>query len=169
MKIKNSRIFFLFFLSLAFLFLTISILFSVNVVYSNPYTNIDVITANNMITNGSYPNLVILDVRNQIEYDDGHLENSLLIPVTELESRIDELTQYSDRDIIVYCRSGVRSSQASTILDSNNFTKVFNVHGGINAWESAGYPIIPEFPSWMVIQLFLIITFSVVILRKKLN
>ena len=118
--------------------------------YSNPYTDIDVITANNMITNGSYPNLIILDVRTQSEYDERHLENSILIPVVELESRINELSQYIDTEIIVYCRTGVRSAQASTILDSNNFTKIFNVLGGINAWESSGYPIIPEFSSWIV-------------------
>jgi len=154
-------------LLLTFLILSILVLSSVQLVYSNPYTDIDVVTANNMITNGSYPNLLILDVRTQNEYDERHLENSIFFPVTELESRIDELSQYKDTEIIVYCRTGVRSAQASTILDSNGFTKVFNVLGGINAWESAGYSIIPEFQSWMILPLFLIITLSVVILRKK--
>ena len=125
------------------------------------YASIDVATANDMITNGTYPDLTILDVRTQSEYDEGHLENAVLIPVAELESRIDEILQYRDTEIIVYCKGGGRSAQASTILDSNNFTKVFNVQGGITAWESAGYPIIHESPSW-IIPLSLVATLCVV-------
>jgi LPXTG-motif cell wall-anchored protein len=119
----------------------------VKIVLSNPYTDIDVVTAYDMITNGSYPNLIILDVRTQSEYDERHIENSMLIPVTELESRINELSQYIDTEIVVYCRTG---------------------------WESAGYPIIPielpnttMFPTWLIIVIFLIATFAVIILLKK--
>ena len=107
-----------------------------------PYTNIDVATAHNMITEGRHPNLIILDVRTQSEYDKGHLENAILIPDTELKSRIDELLQYKDKKIIVYCHIGARSAEASSILDSNNFTKVYNVLSGITAWEAANYQII---------------------------
>jgi len=110
-----------------------------------PHTDIDVVTARNMITEGNYPNLIILDVRTQSEYDKGHLENAILMPETELKSRIDELLQYKDTEIVVYCHIGARSSEASNILDSNNFTKVYNVLGGIKAWESANYPVFPEY------------------------
>ena len=58
-------------------------------IYSMPYTDIDVITTRNMITDGSHPKIIILDVRTQSEYEKGHLENSILIPVTELKSRIE--------------------------------------------------------------------------------
>lgn len=108
------------------------------------YTDIDVITANNMINNGSYPNLIVLDVRTQSEYNKGHLENAFLIPLEELESRIDELSQFKDTEIVVYCHIGHRSSEASRILDAQNFTKVYNVLNGITAWETANYPIIVE-------------------------
>ena len=84
------------FLLLTIIFLGMFVLSPVEMVYSSPYTDIDVITGNNMITNGSYPNLIVLDVRTQSEYDEKHLENSILIPVTELESRINELSQYKD-------------------------------------------------------------------------
>ena len=143
-----------------------------NLVYGKPYTNIDADTANDMITNGSYPNLTILDVRTQNEYNEGNLENAVLIPLTELESRLNEIAQHKDSEIIVYCKVGGRSAQASSILDSNNFTKVFNLQGGITAWESANYPIIHEFPSW-ILQLFLVATLCVaatviaIIYRKR--
>jgi len=111
-----------------------------------PYTDIDVVTTRNMITDSSYPNLIILDVRTQSEYDKGHIENAILIPVTDLKSRIVELLQFKDTEIVVYCRIGARSSEATNILDSNNFTKVYNVLGGIKAWNSAKYPVIAETP-----------------------
>ena len=111
-----------------------------------PYTDIDAIIAYNMITDGSYPNLIILDVRTQSEYDEGHLENAILIPITELKSRIDELLPYKDNKIVVYCHIGARSSEAAHLLDSNNFTKVYNVLGGITAWEAANYAIISKHP-----------------------
>ena len=153
------------------LFLGATLFSSINLVYGK-YTDIDVATANNMITNGTYPNLTILDVRTQREYDEGHLENALLIPLAELESRIDEILPYKDTQIIVYCKVGGRSAQASSILDSNNFTKVFNVQGGITAWESAGYPIIHEFPSWIILllsaaTLCIVATVIVIIYRKR--
>ena len=115
-------------------------------VYVMPYIDIDVKNAHNMINDGSDSNLIILDVRTQSEYEKGHLEKAILIPVTELQSRINELLQYINNEIIVYCHIGARSSQASSILDSNKFTKVYNILGGIAAWESANYSVIPEFP-----------------------
>jgi rhodanese-related sulfurtransferase/cbb3-type cytochrome oxidase subunit 3 len=155
----------------AMLFLGVIFFSSKNLVYGK-YTSIDVDAANDMITGSSYPNLIILDVRTQSEYDEGHLENAVLIPLTELESRIDEILPYKDTEIIVYCKVGGRSAQASSILDSNNFTKVFNVQGGITAWESAGYPIIHEFPSWIMplllaATLCVVIAVIVIIYRKR--
>jgi len=153
------------------LFLGAIVFSSINLVYGK-YTDIDVATANDMITNGTYPNLTILDVRTESEYDAGHLENAVLIPLAELESRIDEILQYKDTEIIVYCKVGGRSAQASTILDSNNFTKVFNVQGGITAWESAGYPVTHEFPPWIILLLLaatlcVVVAVIVIIIYKK--
>jgi len=62
-----------------------------------------------------------------------------LIPLAELEGRLAELALYNDTEIIVYCRSGSRSLQASNILVANNFTKIYNMEGGINAWIAADY------------------------------
>jgi len=85
----------------------------------------DVSEAKQMIETN--PNLVILDVRTQEEYDEGHLENAVLIPVSELESRLDELDV--EDEILVYCRSGVRSATASQTLVDNGFSSVYNMLG----------------------------------------
>lgn len=116
-------------------------LLELQLAYVSPYTDVDVATAYNMIMNGSYPNLIILDVRTQGEYDSGHIRGAVLIPNTELDARIGELAGYENLEIIVYCRSGARSMAASVILDSYNLTKVYNMVGGILAWQDAGYPL----------------------------
>lgn len=101
--------------------------------------------AHDMINNNTlYPDLLILDVRNQWEYDEGHICNATLIPVDVLESRISEIVSYKDTEILVYCRSGGRSATASQILVDNNFTKVYNMLEGFTAWTSSGYESCPD-------------------------
>ncbi len=103
-------------------------------------TDISVHIANDMISNNTaYPNLLVLDVRTIEEYNDAHLYNVTLIPVDELEGRLAELESYNDTEIIVYCKSGSRSLQASNILVTNNFSKIYNMLGGITAWIAAEY------------------------------
>ena len=81
-------------------------------------------------------NLIILDVRTQSEYDSGHILNAVLIPVAELADRLGELDR--TKAILVYCRSGSRSAQASQILVNNGFLQVYNLEGGLVAWQEAG-------------------------------
>jgi len=103
-------------------------------------TDTSVQVANDMINNSTvYPDLLVLDVRTVEEFNTNHLHNATLIPLAELAGRLAELAPYNDTEIIVYCRSGSRSLQASNILVANNFTKIFNMLGGINAWIGAGY------------------------------
>lgn len=83
---------------------------------------------------------VFLDVRTQQEWDQGHIERSLLVPLDELQSRINELPR--DKDIVVVCRSGARSKEGATLLRQNGFTRVTCMTGGIQAWLAAGYPVI---------------------------
>ena len=109
---------------------------------ADPYTDITPEEAYNMINDDiSYPNLIVLDVRTQGEYDSYHICNAILIPYTELDSRISELDPYKDTEIIVYCGSGVRSVIACNILETYDFTKVFNMLGGITAWISEDYEL----------------------------
>ncbi len=76
---------------------------------------------------------IILDVRTQEEFDQGHIPGAILIPNTEIEARaLEELT---DRDqlILVYCRSGRRSKQAAEILAALGYTNI-REFGGIIDW-----------------------------------
>ena len=108
--------------------------------YEPGITNISVQEAKSMMDDDlMYPDLIVLDVRTQSEYDEGHIENATLIPVDELELRINELIQYKDTEIIVYCQSGSRSAVASNTLSDAGFSNIFNMLGGYSAWTAAGY------------------------------
>lgn len=86
-------------------------------------------------------NAVVLDVREQGEYDSGHVINSRLIPVGQLRERVGELEKYRQRPIVVLCRSGNRSASAAAFLKKEGFTKVHNLAGGIIAWQKANLPL----------------------------
>jgi rhodanese-related sulfurtransferase len=86
------------------------------------------------------PELVVLDVRTQAEYDDGHIEDAILIPVAELPDRLSELSK--DDEILVYCRSGNRSSTAVGIMEDAGFSKIFHMNEGMNGWLAAGLPVV---------------------------
>jgi len=84
----------------------------------------------------------ILDVRTKEEFDAGHLDTAVLIPVDDLEARYSELAK--NKPVIVYCKSGSRSAKAAAILVSKGFSQVNNMTGGITAWTGKGYPVIVE-------------------------
>ncbi len=84
-------------------------------------------------------NYLILDVRTIDEYNEGHLVSAILIPVDELEERLNELPK--NKPIIVYCRSGRRSSKAADILLKNKFSPIYEMTGGIELWKKNGYPL----------------------------
>jgi nitrous oxidase accessory protein len=124
------------------LFILVSSLLTVRTL-ANGYTDVTVTEAKTMIDQD--PSLVILDVRNQSEYDAGHIRNAGLIPVWQLASRLNELNKTDE--ILVYCKLGARSADASQILESNSFLHVYNMLGGIIAWTAIGYPVYVRYPS----------------------
>lgn len=77
--------------------------------------------------------ILILDVRTQQEFtgEMGHLKGAKLIPVDELSSRLGEIAPYKKKKVLVYCRSGVRSKKASSILVNAGFENVNNVTPGM--------------------------------------
>ena len=82
---------------------------------------------------------LLLDVRTPAEFNEGHIEGAVNIPVEALASRISEVP--TNQPIVVYCRSGNRSAQAGDILTEAGYTDVYDM-GGIISWTSAGYPIV---------------------------
>ncbi len=82
---------------------------------------------------------LVLDVRTEAEWNQGHIAESMLIPLEELSNRLGELPR--NRDIIVVCKSGARSKEAAAILRQAGFSRVTSLSGGLQGWVSAGYPL----------------------------
>lgn len=76
---------------------------------------------------------IILDVRTLKEYEEGHIPDVLHIPLDQLEGRLDEIPQ--DQKVLVICRSGRRSAQATSLLRSKGFEQAVNIEGGMLAWR----------------------------------
>ena len=76
---------------------------------------------------------IILDAREQDEFDEGHIPNAILIPYTEIENQAEEMIPDKDKLILVYCRSGRRSKIAAECLSELGYTNV-KEFGGIIDW-----------------------------------
>lgn len=85
---------------------------------------------------------ISLDVREDKEYREGHILNALHIPYGLIEKRLAELEPYKNHSLIVYCRSGQRSAQASVVLRKQGFGQVYKLSGGMMAWRGADLPVV---------------------------
>ena len=81
---------------------------------------------------------VIVDVREQGEWDAGHIDGAIFIPLGQLEKRLGELDAYKGQKVVLQCRSGKRSAAATAILTKAGFKQAHNMTGGIIAWDKAG-------------------------------
>ncbi len=108
-------------------------------------SQMDVFTLHHKLnTNG----LQVLDVRDQEEWDDGHIEVAHLMPYTsmvpqlDIPARIDELPFTADQSIAITCATGQRSSTAASLLLRHGYKNLYNVTGGMAAWEDAKLPMV---------------------------
>ena len=80
----------------------------------------------------------MLDVRQPDEWNAVHIPGATLIPLDQLEQRVNEVPR--DQEVVVVCRSGNRSQQGRDILKSAGYSQVTSMAGGMNQWSAAGYP-----------------------------
>lgn len=83
--------------------------------------------------------LVVLDVREPFEWEEGHVAGALHIPMREVADRVAEIPR--DRPIALVCRGGPRSSLVGSVLLARGFTSLTNVWGGMTGWLEAGLPL----------------------------
>lgn len=82
----------------------------------------------------------LLDVREQSEWNEGHINGAVLIPLGQLSTRLSEIP--ADRDVLIICRSGNRSAQARDELRAAGYPNTTSINGGMNAWITAGLPVV---------------------------
>ncbi len=89
----------------------------------------------------NHENAIVVDVREESEYIQGHILEALNIPISNLSDKIQRLTPYQLRPVIITCLSGNRSVQAYHRLKKAGFTRLHNLKGGIIAWQNANLPL----------------------------
>lgn len=114
------------------MFLLIIVLVVSSCTSQSSYSTISSKEANKLLANSDS---FLLDVRTLAEYSEGHIPNSTLIPHTEILANQDKLPTNKDINIIVYCRSGNRSKNASEELIKLGYKNVYNMAGGISNWS----------------------------------
>ncbi len=88
---------------------------------------------------------LLLDCRETVEHDYARIDNCMLLPMSEIADRLEELTDHRANTIVVYCHHGVRSLQVAYWLASNGFTQVYNLEGGIDRWSREVDPQVPRY------------------------
>ncbi|MGV6858276.1 MAG: rhodanese-like domain-containing protein [bacterium] len=89
--------------------------------------------------NNSEP--LLLDVRESKEVSQGKLKGAKHIPLGSIKKRLNELESAKNKPVVIYCRSGNRSANAAHTLTANGFEDVYNLKGGIVAWEGHNLPV----------------------------
>ena len=84
----------------------------------------------------------ILDVRSQEEFQQGHIKGAINIPYDQIANNSALLTDYKNKPIVVYCRSGRRASVAEHILLEKGFMQLVDLKGHINLWQQRKYPLV---------------------------
>jgi sulfur dioxygenase len=99
-------------------------------------TEVDVPTARQLLTEG---NIVVVDVREESEYANGHINNAVLIPRGVLEFKIGNQPELADKSkaVLVYCRTGGRSALAAQAMQQLGYKNVMSMAGGFEAWQKS--------------------------------
>jgi rhodanese-related sulfurtransferase len=84
---------------------------------------------------------LVVDIRAPAEFADGHIVEARNIPGDKLDERAGELEKFKDRPIILSCQTGARSTNACGRLRKHGFARVYNLAGGLGAWQQAGLPL----------------------------
>ena len=108
-----------------------------------PFGEVGAVELNERLASAEPP--FLLDVRQPHEWDIVNLETdgAVMIPLAELRDRLEEIP--TDREIVVYCRTGARSASAAQMLADEGFSSVFNFVGGIRAWVDEIDPSLPKY------------------------
>ena len=88
----------------------------------------------------NHDNAVIVDMREDKDYREGHIVNAVHTPASNSDA-VQKLEKFRERPVIVYCRSGHRSSGFCGKLRKQGFASVYNLAGGVLAWQKAGLPL----------------------------
>lgn len=123
--------------SISYIFIGLSIVFIL--ITGCQRTDIATISPQETASLFAEKNAIIVDVREDDEWNEQHISGAIHIPLAQVESRLNELAQYKNSPVILQCRSGMRSAKAAAMLMDAGFSKTFSLDGGIVAWDNSGF------------------------------
>ena len=84
---------------------------------------------------------VIIDVRNETEFKEGHIANAIHISLTELKQNSDKIKKYAGKPLLFYCKSGTRSDEACKLLSKLGIANLHCLTGGVLSWQEENMPL----------------------------
>ncbi len=84
---------------------------------------------------------LILDVRSESEFANGHIPGALNIPLDQLPDRLSEIDVPKTEEIVVHCQRGGRAKSAENVLIEAGYSNIRDLDGHMSGWQSGGYPI----------------------------
>jgi rhodanese-related sulfurtransferase len=86
-------------------------------------------------------NALVLDIRDNAEFNGGRIPKSKNIPLSEIDKRVEEISRFKDKPVIVTCKSNTRAGSAAKLLKQKGFIDVYQLAGGFGAWQQASLPV----------------------------
>lgn len=127
-------------LFLVTLFVSLLILLSWNL-FGSSVSGIRQITPAELVRLMNREEAVVLDIRSPEEFNKGHILDAVNLPAQEIEGRKEELVDYKERTLVVYCNLGNTSTRIGRLLKLDGFGKVYGLKGGIQAWQGGNLPL----------------------------
>ena len=84
---------------------------------------------------------VVLDIRDEKDFKQGHILNAIHVPIKSLEQKLNKIEKYKEKPVIVSCRTGQQSQNACGLLAKKGFQRLYNLKGGVLAWQGANLPL----------------------------
>ncbi|MDG1074811.1 MAG: rhodanese-like domain-containing protein [Methylophilaceae bacterium] len=111
---------------------------------TNNHSGVPSVSASEAVLLMNRARLFILDVRDEGEFVQGHINGAKHIPLANLEVRIKELVKQKNKPVLVYCQRGGRSTNACKILAKHEFAQVSSLQGGLDKWIEANMPLVKD-------------------------
>ena len=100
------------------------------------------VTAQELVNLVNREDALILDVRDQKDFKEGHIVDAVNIPHTAVATRLSELEKYKDRPVVVACKMGQHAGSVGTTLKKAGFQNVSKLRGGVLEWRNQNLPVV---------------------------
>lgn len=89
----------------------------------------------------NHENAVLIDLRKNDDFKNGHISDAQNIPATEFDKKIDSLASNKEKPVVLYCSHGSDTVRNARLLIQNGFKQVYSLQGGITSWTQANLPL----------------------------